>query len=57
MKLSEILEIITNSNPNNWHHIECWGYGSGPSYKNQFDFYEMFNGEPNVLTSQGYFSF
>jgi len=54
MKLKEILDIIVNSTSENWNGIGCWGYGSGPSYKNQFTFYEIFNGEPNILTAESH---
>lgn len=54
MTLDEILKIITNSDPNDWSEIGCWGYGSGPSYKDHFTFYEVYNGEPNVLKADSH---
>ena len=54
MTLTEILEIIVKSDPEKWNEIGCWGYGSGPSYKNQFTFYEVFNGEPNILNAESH---
>lgn len=49
MKLKELLTLILDSNADDWSNIGCWGYGSGPSYKNDFTFYEVFNGQDNVL--------
>ncbi|WP_010522692.1 hypothetical protein [Aquimarina agarivorans] len=49
MKLDELLKVILTSEPEQWNRISCWGYGSGPSYKDKFDFYEAYNGKENVL--------
>lgn len=56
MKLSELLEIILKSNPQQWNHISCWGYGSGPSYKNDFTFYNVFERKSNVLNVKSHSS-
>lgn len=49
MKLDELLNRILESEPEQWNRISCWGYGSGPSYKDKLDFYEVYNGQENVL--------
>lgn len=49
MKLNELLNIILESKPGQWNGISCWGYGSGPSYKDKFDFHEAYNAHENVL--------
>lgn len=49
MKLNELLNIILESAPEQWNIISCWGYGSGPSYKDHLEFYEAYNGQDNVL--------
>ncbi len=54
MTLDEIIELITNSNPEDWNEIGCWGYGSGPSYKDQFTFYEVYDAEPNILKADSH---
>ena len=49
MKLYELLSRILESTPDQWNSIACWGHGSGPSYKDKLEFYEVFNGQENVL--------
>ena len=49
MKLNELLKTILKSTPNQWNKISCWGYGSGPSFKDHFTFYEVLKGQENVL--------
>ena len=49
MKLDELLNKILESKPEQWSRISCWGYGSGPSYKDKLEFYEVYNGQENVL--------
>ncbi|GFD96365.1 hypothetical protein KUL156_57500 [Alteromonas sp. KUL156] len=49
MTLDNLLETIIKSDYTNWNEIGCWGYGSGPSYKSQFTFYEAFDGDSNIL--------
>ncbi len=49
MKLEELLTLILNSSEDDWNDIGCWGYGSGPSYKDKFTFYEIYEGESNIL--------
>lgn len=49
MKLRELLDLILDSNADDWNRISCWGFGSGPSYKNDFTFYEVYEGQDNIL--------
>lgn len=49
MKLEELIKTILNSEKDQWNMISCWGYGSGPSYKNKFEFFNVYNGQENVL--------
>lgn len=49
MKLEDLLKTILNSEPEQWNRISCWGFGSGSSYKDKFEFYDVFNGQENVL--------
>jgi len=54
MTLKHIIETITKSSISDWNNISCWGFGAGPSYKNNFTFYEALNGSSNVLTSDSH---
>ncbi|MBE7661232.1 hypothetical protein [Tenacibaculum finnmarkense] len=54
MTLNEILKIIAESNSDDWNEIGCWGYGSGPSYKDLFTFNEVYDGSPNILTADSH---
>lgn len=54
MKLEELLKIILKSEPEQWNNISCWGYGSGPSYKDRLDFYDIYNGQDNVLNAKSH---
>lgn len=49
MKYDEFINIVTNSTLDDWNIISCWGYGSGPSYKSKFEFYEIWDGEKGIL--------
>jgi hypothetical protein len=37
MNLSELMKKIVESEETDWHKINCWGAGSGPSYKHRID--------------------
>jgi len=50
MTFNEFIQTFLNSSVNDWNKIPCWGYDAGPSYKDQFNFCEVYNSEPNVLT-------
>lgn len=54
MTLDEVIELVTKSKTDDWNEIGCWGYGSGPSYKNQFSFYEIYEGDPNILKADSH---
>ncbi|WP_228235891.1 hypothetical protein [Allomuricauda sp. M10] len=49
MTLDELLDTFINSSSKDWYKIACWGYGSGPSYRDQFSFYDKYNGMDNIL--------
>ncbi len=49
MKLEELITTILNSNISDWNEIRCWGAFSGPSYKDKLEFYNVRDGEPNIL--------
>ena len=40
MTLSELMDKIIVSDREDWHIITCWGGNSGPSYHDEFTFYE-----------------
>ena len=44
MEFEKLMSIIENSSVDEWNVITCWGFGSGPSYKSKFDFYEVRDG-------------
>lgn len=50
MTLYDLIDTFIGSASSDWHSMSCWGYGSGPSYKDQFNFWDVYNGDPNVLT-------
>ena len=37
MKYSDIRDSIQKSHPSDWNSIPCWGSGSGPSYRVEWD--------------------
>jgi hypothetical protein len=54
MTLKELLDAIISSSKTDWNTIVCWGAQSGPSYHNQFEFFEVYNGQKNVLHSNSH---
>jgi hypothetical protein len=54
MELEELLETIVTSDREDWHSIPCWGADSGPSYRDLFTFYEMWDGERGVLKAESH---
>ncbi len=50
MTLDDLFNAFLNSTANDWTKISCWGSNGGPSYKNQFNFCEVYDAEPNILT-------
>lgn len=54
MKLVELIKEILKSDKSDWNDIPCWGFGSGPSYKDKFTFFEIFNGESNIIKSDSH---
>lgn len=49
MTLTDLIDTFVHSSKKDWQQISTWGYGSGPSYKNQFQFSEVYNGIENIL--------
>lgn len=49
MTFDELLETFISSHKQEWHCMASWGHGSGPSYRDQFIFSQMYEGESNVL--------
>ena len=49
MRLNEVMDKVIGSQRRDWHKITCWGAGSGPSYRNNFTFYETSEGPEGVL--------
>ncbi len=49
MRLDDLLETIINSKRSDWTHIPCWGAFSGPSYRDSFSFYGVYEGQKQVL--------
>jgi len=54
MKLVDLMTKILESHPEQWNTISCWGYGSGPSYKDHFTFYNVYEGESNILNVESH---
>jgi hypothetical protein len=54
MTLEELLDKFINSDRENWNTISCWGANSGPSFKNKFSFWKMWDGQPNVLNHSSF---
>jgi hypothetical protein len=49
MTFEEVIETITTSEPDEWWSEACWGANSGPSYHYQPEFWELIDGDTNVL--------
>lgn len=49
MTLDQLIDTFVSSHRSDWFVMHCWGGGSGPSYRNRFEFNQVFNGQPNVL--------
>ncbi|PIB30758.1 hypothetical protein BFP78_13220 [Gaetbulibacter sp. 5U11] len=54
MTLNEVLKTILESESSDWREIGCWGYGTGPSYKDKLTFNEVYDGSPNILTADSH---
>lgn len=52
MNINDYIKTIRNSRATDWHNIPCWGSGSGPSYKDHFQFWDSYNGEANKILLQ-----
>jgi hypothetical protein len=60
VKLKDLLHKIVKSTRTDWHGISCGRSASGPSYKNQLQFYENYIGRNRYVTVDGgraYFRF
>ena len=49
MDINNYIQKIIQSTGNDWHNIPCWGNGSGPSYKDHFEFYNIYDGQENII--------
>jgi len=49
LSLRRLLDTIINSGLDDWRTIVTWGAYSGPSYRNRFQFYNIYNEQGNVL--------
>ena len=56
MHLRELIRIIAQSDPSEWHHIACWGAHAGPSYRDRFLFREVHNESPGFLLHEAHSS-
>jgi hypothetical protein len=54
MKFHDLLRLIVDSQADQWHTITCWGAGSGPSYKDRFEFWNTYNAQANVLKADSH---
>lgn len=45
MDLEQLVHTVISSSRESWHIIPCWGAGSGPSYRSQFDMQHKFDGQ------------
>lgn len=43
MTYDEVINIVANSSLDEWNIIACGGFGTGPSYKSKFVFYDIYN--------------
>ena len=51
VNLMNLISTICTSQPADWNHIVCWGTGSGPSYRDQLDFYDLYEGAQHVVVA------
>ena len=49
MTLIDLIDTFLNSSKDDWNQISTWGYGSGPSYRNKFEFSKAYKGTEKVL--------
>jgi hypothetical protein len=49
MTFDEVIETIASSERDEWWSEPCWGARSGPSYHYQPEFWELIDGDTNVL--------
>ena len=54
MTLDELITLVTSSTPEDWHTTVCWGADSGPSYRDHLNFYQVYDGQPNVLFAKAH---
>lgn len=51
MNLTDLVSTISTSRLTDWNHITCWGAGSGPSYRDRLEFYEVYEGAHHVVVA------
>lgn len=54
MTYDEIINIVAKSKLDDWNIVSCWGFGSGPSYKSKFLFYDTWETENKVLYEESH---
>lgn len=54
MTLRELLNVVLESTPDDWHKITCWGASSGPSYRDHPKFFEVYEGQKDVLVTRSH---
>ena len=54
MTLDELINLVTSSNPQDWYTTVCWGADSGPSYRDHFNFFQVYEGQSNVLVAKAH---
>jgi hypothetical protein len=54
MTFDELINLVTSSDPEDWHTTVCWGADSGPSYRDHFNFFQVYDGQPNVLFAEAH---
>ena len=53
MTLDQLLKTIIASSKDQWHAITCWGTGSGPSYRSQFEMRDAADDSQKALVTAG----
>jgi hypothetical protein len=53
--LEALMDKVVTSHRDDWHVIVCWGANTGPTYREQFTFYETWNSDYHgVLENQSH---
>jgi len=49
MTFEQVLETVASSEVENWWTDSCWGANSGPSYRDHFESWELYEGVKHIL--------